>query len=244
MPARGVRHITIPIDKFKEEYNSQLDTLAARLAEHGLELNAGRKETLYRFALLIAERAQEFNLVSRGDLERVIDKHVGASLGPLLYVKTDPRSLWVDIGSGAGLPGMVLKAWEPEQPMLFVESSGKRCLFLEEAGHRLGLGVAVKQARCEELSIQNLVQAWGGAYPIRHFVYFMRAVDPLLKASSWVPSLMTPGDLWLFYTGIGWEKLYESCREELEASSMKLIKCLEVPWSPGRILIFEKDVRE
>jgi 16S rRNA (guanine527-N7)-methyltransferase len=102
-----------------------------------------------------------------------------------------PQGPVIDVGSGAGLPGLVIAAMEPEREVILVEPMERRVAWLEEMVGRLGLGnVRVMRARAE--SIVGLVRAPAVT---------ARAVAPLAKLSRWCEPLMSDGGVMLFLKG-------------------------------------------
>jgi 16S rRNA (guanine527-N7)-methyltransferase len=232
-------------DSRSEHYRESLRRLGIELAEFSLELTDSRREDLLRYAVLVGRRAQEFNLVSKTDLPHLVDKHIGASLGALLLLRPMAGEVWIDIGTGAGFPGMVLKIWEPEQPVVLVESSAKRCLFLEEAAKLLRLDVTPLQVRGEELKLKDPARRPSKPDDIASAgsqrVFMTRAVDPLPRALTWLPSQLRPGDRWLYYSGPGWEDMLRNARASLEEARLTFMNCLEIPFAPGRIMSFKRE---
>jgi 16S rRNA (guanine527-N7)-methyltransferase len=216
------------------------------MSPFGLSFDSPRRESILRYAERVATRAQEFNLVSKRDLDVFVEKHVGAALGSLLALKSGPDVVWVDVGSGAGLPGLVLKIWAPEHAVALVEASGKRCLFLEETARALGLDVAIHQKRGEEVTDGDLAPSAGtgspsdGPSPDRQREILMRAVSPLDKALAWVPGLLRPGDRWHLYGGPDWRIHLDHVSKGLASAGLLFEECLEIPWAPGRLLIFRR----
>lgn len=91
----------------------------------------------------------EFNLTSIRDAETAWMRHVADSLSvaPLLA----PGETLIDVGSGAGFPGMILALADPTRPITLLEATGKKCRFLEATAARLGLEhVTVLHLRAEE----------------------------------------------------------------------------------------------
>lgn len=226
-----------------EDYQEELQRLGIELSEFSLQLNDSRRENLLRYANLVARRAREFNLVSKADLPHLVDKHIAASLGALLLLKPMSGEVWIDIGTGAGFPGMVLKIWEPAQQVVLVESSAKRCLFLEEAAKLLRLDVTPLQMRGEELNLEDTGRPPSGgiASEDSRRVFMTRAVDPLPRALTWLPSQLRPGDRWLYYSGPGWEDMLRRARGSLEEARLYFVNCLEIPFAPGRIMSFKRE---
>ena len=88
--------------------------------------------------LLIAENARQ-NLVARSTLESVWVRHFADSAQIFNHVPRETPEPWLDIGSGAGFPGLVLAALSPTQPMVLVEPRKKRSEWLQATVWELGL---------------------------------------------------------------------------------------------------------
>ena len=95
----------------------------------------GRLETL--LTLLAAENARQ-NLVSAASLDEAWVRHVADS-AQLLTVSRETRGPWLDLGSGAGFPGLVIAVCRPELEVRLIESRTKRCAWLGAAVQSLGL---------------------------------------------------------------------------------------------------------
>jgi 16S rRNA (guanine527-N7)-methyltransferase len=116
---------------------------------------------LLRYRDLLAVSAAEFNLVSASvrDVDSIERRHVGESLafGALLAGRgllTDGAKV-LDVGTGAGLPGVPLKLAWPSLQMTLLEATGKKCRFLESVASELGLeGIEVVEGRAEEVARQ------------------------------------------------------------------------------------------
>jgi 16S rRNA (guanine527-N7)-methyltransferase len=109
-----------------------------------------------RFAVyreLLLDWNQRVNLISRRDEARIVTRHFLDSLG-LVTVEEFPRdSRAMDLGSGAGFPGIPLKLIRPDLRISLVESKRKKALFLRRVIEKLKLdGVEVVMGRVEELA--------------------------------------------------------------------------------------------
>jgi 16S rRNA (guanine527-N7)-methyltransferase len=110
------------------------------------------RETLARFEAYVAllERWQKrINLVSRASLADVWRRHLLDSAQILAYLPDGCRRL-VDLGSGAGFPGLVLAILGVDGVEL-VESDGRKCVFLAEAARATGATVTIHNMRIEAL---------------------------------------------------------------------------------------------
>jgi 16S rRNA (guanine527-N7)-methyltransferase len=147
------------------------------------------RETLYRLrdyqTLVIAENDRQ-NLVSRGTIESFWDRHVLDS-AQLVRFEPRPGASWVDLGSGAGLPGVVV-ACLVEGPVTLVEPRALRSDFLRRVVERLELNAEVVQAKAESVTG-------------RFDVVTARAVAPLAKLLHLSRSFSTTNTLHLFPKG-------------------------------------------
>ena len=117
---------------------------------------AGRpvsRETLDRlehYVRLLRTGAETQNLVSRGTLDEAWERHI---LDSAQLIRFEPRegAAWVDIGSGAGLPGIVI-ACLVEGPVTLIEPRRLRADFLRGVVDELGLNATVAQGKAERLS--------------------------------------------------------------------------------------------
>ena len=109
-------------------------------------------DRLERYAALIREENERQNLVSRSTLESVWDRHIIDS-AQLVRFELRVGGSWLDIGSGAGLPGIVI-ACLVEGPVTLVEPRRLRAEFLERCVDSLRLGprVSVQPAKVERVA--------------------------------------------------------------------------------------------
>jgi len=119
-----------------------------------LALTPVSRETLARldrFVAFLLPRAQQTNLIARSTIPSVWTRHIADSL-QLLPLAPEAKC-WVDLGSGAGFPGLVIACAlaEQEGPRVhLVESIGKKATFLREAAAHLGVPAVVHAVRIED----------------------------------------------------------------------------------------------
>lgn len=95
---------------------------------------------------------QKFNLTAIREMEAIRTKHFLDSFSCVLAWKANPPSRLIDVGTGAGFPGLPLKILYPNLQLTLVESVGKKAMFCQHIVRVLGLdGVDVIQARAETL---------------------------------------------------------------------------------------------
>ena len=150
------------------------------------ELGIARLE---RFADLLAEENERQNLVSSASLAMVWQRHFADSLQLLDHVSrgTGP---WLDLGSGAGIPGLVLACARPDVAILLVESRKRRVEWLIRAAATLDLpNCRVLGARLETVE----------TVPVR--VITARAFAPLGKLLQLSARFSTRETVWLLPKG-------------------------------------------
>jgi 16S rRNA (guanine527-N7)-methyltransferase len=100
----------------------------------------------------LLEWNQKFNLTAIRDVESIRTKHFLDSFSCILAWKANPPTHLVDVGTGAGFPGLPLKILYPSMKLTLVESVGKKAMFCQHIVSVLGLeNVNVVQARAEAL---------------------------------------------------------------------------------------------
>lgn len=225
------------LSALETRWDQEIDGLAAKMQRFGLVLNDERKERIRRYCELLVTWNRRQALLSRRDIGNVLQKHVGASLGTLLLVTPDRGERWVDIGTGAGLPGLVLKMWETTQEITLVESVRKKGVFLQEVVRELGLGpLDIHVAQVETLlSRGNLVGEFD--------VLFTRAVADLKKTLRAFGPVVRQGGRVITFKGPSWREDVRDAVEDgiLVAGAYSLEQTLCVPWAPAHILLLRKE---
>lgn len=116
--------------------------------EMGLELPPPAVEKLLNFLQLLEKWNKTYNLTAVRDPEQMVSRHLLDSLSVLPFLQ-GPRVL--DIGTGAGLPGIPLALARPDLEFTLLDSNAKKTRFATQALHELGLkNVAVVQERVEK----------------------------------------------------------------------------------------------
>ena len=160
----------------------------------------GALDQARRYAELLATDGVTRGLIGPRETERLWDRHLlnCAVVSELL----PERGVLVDIGSGAGLPGVVLAMLRPSLRVILLEPLLRRSVFLEECVTELGLSNAtVLRARAEEKAAAH----------IEADIATARAVAPLDRLAGWAVRLLRPGGQLLAIKG-------QSADEEITAA--------------------------
>ncbi|WP_322521437.1 16S rRNA (guanine(527)-N(7))-methyltransferase RsmG [Guyparkeria halophila] len=116
----------------------------------GLALEPAVGRRLIDYLELLARWNRAYNLTAVRDLESMVTRHLLDSLAVLPHLPACPRLL--DIGSGPGIPGMILAVCRPDSEVTLVDSNLKMTRFAMAAQRELGLGnVTVRRERVEQL---------------------------------------------------------------------------------------------
>jgi 16S rRNA (guanine527-N7)-methyltransferase len=133
--------------------NPQIDRLERHAASLGVPLDGEALERFDRYLdALLAWRAR-LNLIGPAGVDDLVELHFVDSLTPLAAVTIEPNASLIDVGSGAGLPGVPLKIARPDLRVTLVEASRRRVAFLEHLRATLRLpDVEIRWGRAEDLA--------------------------------------------------------------------------------------------
>lgn len=176
--------------------------LEAKCAALGIALTGPMLDALDQYAEILVEYNQKVNLTAITDPEGIEDKHFADSL--LLANLPETAGKLVDVGTGAGFPGVVAKIFKPELQLTLMEPTGKRVEFLKHVCAQLGLsGVEFAKERAEEAARK----VWREQFDVAT----ARGVAALPMLSEYCLPLVKVGGVFLAMKGPGAaEELAES----------------------------------
>ncbi len=128
------------------------DILNKWCAENGIAVTAAQTAAFEKYADLLIEWNQKMNLTAITEKSEIAVKHFIDSISLLKTVEIPENSSLIDIGTGAGFPGIPLKIMRPDIELTLLDSLNKRLLFLEEVCSELNIKAALIHGRAEELS--------------------------------------------------------------------------------------------
>jgi 16S rRNA (guanine(527)-N(7))-methyltransferase RsmG len=172
------------------------NSLESILKKCGIGLDASQVETLWRYHRMLRQANAVLNLTRIHNFENMVLKHYVDSLLVLKFVEL-PETL-IDMGSGAGLPGIPLKIARPEVLMILAEPRGARAAFLRDVCTRLGL---------ERIEIYDHKLRPDYARMVGGVI--SRAVGPVKETLDCVTSCLVAGGKMIFMKGPG-------CDQEVE----------------------------
>jgi 16S rRNA (guanine527-N7)-methyltransferase len=131
----------------EEEAKAWVATLA--------DVDAAALERLNLLVTMLQEENVRQNLVSAASLAQVWQRHIADSAQLLSHVPRGTAATWLDLGTGAGFPGLVIAALRPELAVTMVESRAKRIDWLNRAALAMELPFArIAGVRLEQLEAQ------------------------------------------------------------------------------------------
>jgi 16S rRNA (guanine527-N7)-methyltransferase len=148
-----------------------------------------------RYAALLASSGVDRGLIGPREGDRLWERHL---LNSAVLAELVPQGCRIlDVGSGAGLPGIPLALARPDLSIVLLEPMARRVAWLREVVAALGLNVGVHRGRAEDPLVRDEL---GG-----NDVVTARAVAPLGRLVSWSLPLVAPGGQLLAVKGAGAE---------------------------------------
>lgn len=162
--------------------------LAQGINALGLKVSEIQQQQLLAYLQLLVKWNQAFNLTAVRDPKEMVTKHLLDSLAILPYLQGE-RVL--DVGSGAGLPGIPLAITDPTRQYVLLDSNGKKVRFLQQAIVSLQLKhVTAVQARAEQFQSEESFDS-----------ILARAVGEIGEIIELTKHLISPQGQWILMKG-------------------------------------------
>ena len=169
----------------------------------GLDVSRETFERLEHFCGLVQKWTRKINLVSKGDIEEVWQRHIVDSVQ--IHSLAPEVGTWLDIGSGGGFPGVVVVIMDAEnnhqRPLTLMDSDQRKCTFLRTAIRELGLTANVIAARIEE------------AAPQEADILSARALAPVSQLCGFAERHLKPSGVALLPKGRTWRTEVEEAEK-------------------------------
>lgn len=157
---------------------------------------------------------QPHNLLSHRDRELLWERHLPECQALAARLPRGPARV-LDLGSGAGLPGIIIAIERPDLTVELLEATGKKARFLQEVSDELGLALQVHHGRAEELGKHELRG--------RFNLVTARAVAPLERLVGWAAPFLAPeGQLWAV-KGDRWAEELEAATKQLRRQGLVIL---------------------
>ena len=126
------------------------DEMSKKAQRYNIELSSEQLNMLDKYAEMLVEWNFKINLTAITDSEGIMIRHFEDSIAMLKYVDSPINSSLIDIGTGAGFPGMVLKIIRPDLKITLLDSLNKRISFLNTVSDKLCLDINTVHLRAED----------------------------------------------------------------------------------------------
>lgn len=257
------------MSELERRWSQDLTDLAERMRARGVACSPECEARLLAFCRAVADANPVAGIVSRNDVPELITKHVAASLGVVLIEVPSAKERWLDVGSGGGFPGLVLKLCYPESRIDLIDSSRKKVAFLEIMRDRFALtGMEIYCQRVEDLARRRTTGSEakhpeaGGCAGAGHKltrgrgrgseegrkatpsydVIVTRAVSSVSEALRMVAGIACRGTRLITFKGPAWESELESAALEMASGGWALSTAVRVPWAKSTILSLCKNM--
>ena len=171
--------------------NSPDQPLSAVLADHQIELPPAQVALLERYCELLWDWNTKINLTRHTDYEKFVARDLVDSLAFAEFL--EPKEEVLDMGTGGGVPGVVLAIVRDDLKISLAESVGKKAKAVADIVQRLGLPTPVLHARAEDVLTQR-----------RFDTLVVRAVARLRKLLEWLQPHWGSFDRLLVLKGPAW----------------------------------------
>lgn len=204
------------------------DFLISGLKEIGVEYTEKRVENLLKYLELLLEYNSHTNLTAMRDEKLIVEKHFLDSLLLQNLIKSDMKKA-IDVGTGAGFPGMVLAIFNENINFTLMDSIGKKTKFLQMVKDELGLeNVEVVTSRAEDFIDDNKRESYD--------LGLCRGVSKLSTILEYIIPFLREGGVFL-------SQKMEGTGEEAEASNALKVLNSEIVKIFNLNLPFSKDPR-
>ena len=188
--------------------------------ELGLSLNETQLEMFDRYAEMLVETNKQFNLTAIKEPGDIVTKHFTDSLTVFAAANIPGGSKVIDIGTGAGFPGIPMLIYNNGIELTMLDSTGKKLDFVRTAVSALGLNAAVVHARAEEIGRGELREKFDFAVS--------RAVASLNVLCEYCLPFVKQGGLFIALKGSKADDELSSSRTAIKTLGGKFVSSKEI----------------
>lgn len=193
------------------------DMLGQYAGEYGIELPAGALERFELYAKMLLEWNEKINLTAITLPEEIAVKHFLDSLLLLKAVDIPENSAIIDVGTGAGFPGVPLKIARPDLRLTLLDSLNKRVTFLSELSSALGQDNRVIHGRAEQCGREDGLRE-------NFYLATARGVAALPALGEYCLPFVAPGGVFAAMKGPDVEPEAEAAQNAFSLLSAEIIE--------------------
>jgi len=219
------------------EFNKFAKLMEDKLNILNIKLSKEQLEKFYRYMKLLLEWNEKMNLTAIIEPEEMITKHFIDSLAVTKHIEANDKV--IDIGTGAGFPGIPLRIAREDISCTLLDSLNKRIMFLDQMIEELKLkDIKTIHARAEELGAKK-------EYRETHNIAVSRAVAPLNVLLEYMSCYVVVGGKCICMKGPNIEKELEESKQAIKVLGLEILKIenIELPGTDNirNILILKKN---
>lgn len=190
--------------------------LKKHIEKIGLSLSQKQVDQFLTFENLLIEWNKHMNLTGITESEMIYDKHFADSLTCILSNKIHNDSKIIDVGTGAGFPGMPLKIYQPDMSVTLLDSLNKRIRFLKEVAKETGLdNIEFLHGRAEDYGQDP-------DYREKYDIVVSRAVADLPVLLEFCSPFIKTGGYFIAQKGKKYEEEISSAKHAFEVLNLQV----------------------
>ncbi|MCK4260488.1 MAG: 16S rRNA (guanine(527)-N(7))-methyltransferase RsmG [Halanaerobiales bacterium] len=224
------------------EVNDNREILISGINELGVQIDSNQLDSFDKFMFLMLEWNEKINLTAITDSKSILVKHFMDSITPLLFINKynlDFSSI-LDMGTGAGFPGIPLKIILPDTSLVLVDSLKKRINYLEVIIDELNLeNVSTVHGRAEEVGQDQTLRQ-------NSTIVLSRAVASMKVLAEYCLPLVKVGGYFLAFKGPGVKEELNDAKNAFKILGGEIIgvENLQLPLiNDPRTLVFVKKIK-
>lgn len=214
------------------------ETLIQQAKDMGLKVSATQAQQFQTYMELLLEWNEKINLTSITEPEQVVEKHFLDSVTLLLWKKLKQGAKVIDVGTGAGFPGIPLKILRPDVELTLLDGTMKRLNFLGEVCAALKLSAHRVHKRAEEAGLDKTMRE-------RFDLATARAVAPLNVLAEYCMPLVKMKGFFIAMKGPGAAQELEEAENALDilGAGEPEVLSLTLPGGEERNLVIAQKLR-
>jgi len=216
-----------------------IDYLKPLVEQAGIALSEQQLAQFAVYSGYLLEINQHMNLTAIKEPEEVALRHFLDSLLPLTLVEFPQNARLIDIGSGAGFPGLALKIARPDLDATLLDATNKRVRFLADAAKRIGVQAACLHARAEEAGRQAHLRE-------QFDIACARAVSHLRELCEYCLPFVKVGGRFISLKGPQLEQELQEAQNALRelGGQVEAVQEYALPDGSGRTLVVVKKISQ
>lgn len=202
-----------------------MERLQSKAEQLGIRLSEKQLEQFQCYYERLIEKNKVMNLTAITECEEVVDKHFVDSILLGSVKELSGKKRVIDVGTGAGFPGIPLKIVYPELEITLLDSLNKRVKFLDEVIEELGLtGIQAVHSRAEDM-------AQDAAHRQQYDICVSRAVANLATLSEYCIPFVKQGGYFISYKSTQIEEELKQAKKAVQVlgGTLEQVETVQIP---------------